>query len=298
MTEIFIPYYVTDRCSIVIISDENIFCKEGKIRTNRCDIYSQIRLNTTLDNNNSMTEFATISDVNLLALKNNNRITDVVDKKQSILDHLAQYYNLAPTKILFVGFSSFVLANYSDKIYITSVGKDVLDYLTEQRINYEYIPEIELLNYRKQFEVVVAVDEYFTFAGSDNEQKDLVAQICNLATDFVITTLRDYKNQDYKEREFSQPTIVKRGTESLLFLENHTWSQSDRANWSSMIYAIDQQTNTMETFGDFTRRTMYFKQLANFTASVGALDFVVHKTLMYKGLIRKNYEHVITITFN
>lgn len=245
-----------------------------------------------------MTDFSTIGDINLLALQNNNRIDDVVSKKQSILDNLAQYYNLTPTKILFVGFSSFVLAGFADKIYITAVSQTVQDYLTAKKINYEYIPEVELLDYRKQFDVVVAVDEFFTYAGSDNDQKDLVAQICNLATDFVITTLRDYKNQDYKEREFSQPTIVKNGTDSMVFLENHTWSQRDRADWNSVVYAIDQQNRDMTVFGDFTRRTMYFKQLANFTAAAGALDFVVHKNLMYKALIRKNYEHVITITFN
>jgi hypothetical protein len=245
-----------------------------------------------------MTDFATIGDVNLLALKNTNRLDDVVEKKQSILDNLAHYYNLTPTKILFVGFSSFVLASFSSKIYITAISQSVQDFLTAQNINYEYISELDLLDNRKQFDVVVAVDEYFTYADSDNAQKDLVAQICSLATDYVITTLRDYKNQDYKEREFSQPTIVKNGNESMVFLENHTWSQRDRADWSSVIYAIDQQDRSMETYGDFTRRTMYFKQLANFTASAGAMDFVVHKNLMYKGLIRKNYEHVITITFN
>jgi hypothetical protein len=245
-----------------------------------------------------MTEFSTLGDVNLLALTNNNRAQDVINKKQDILDNLAQYYNLAPTKILFVGFSSFVLANFPEEISITAISPEVQIYLTEQGVKYKYIPEVELINYRKQFEVVVAVDEYFTYANSDNTQKDLVSQICSLATDYVITTLRDYKNQDYKEREFSQPTIVKNGADSVVFLENHTWSQRDRADWNSVIYAIDQQSRDMKTFGDFVRRTMYFKQLANFSAVAGAQDFVVHKNLMYKGLIRKNYEHVITITFN
>lgn len=245
-----------------------------------------------------MTEFVTLGDVNLLALKNNSRIQDVVGKKQDILNDLAQFYNLSPTKILFVGFSSFVLAKFSQEIYITAISDKVQKYLTEQGVKYRYISEVDLLNYHKQFEVVVVVDEFFTYAANDTTQKDLVAQICNLATDYVITTLRDYKNQDYKEREFSQPTIVKNGEDSLVFLENHTWSQKDRADWSSVIYAIDQQDRSLQTFGSFTRRTMYFKQLANFSAATGAQDFVVHKNLMYKGLIRKNYEHVITITFN
>ena len=54
----------------------------------------------------------------------------------------------------------------------------------------------------------------------------------------------------------------------------------------------------MDTYGEFARRTMYFKQLANFSLAAGSTDFIVHKNLMYKGLIKKNYEHVITITFN
>jgi hypothetical protein len=83
-----------------------------------------------------------------------------------------------------------------------------------------------------------------------------------------------------------------------VFLEAHAWSQQDRANWTSTIYAINQTTQQLTTYGGFSRRTMYFKQLANFSNAAGATDFVVHKNLMYKGLIKKNYEHVITITFN
>ena len=245
-----------------------------------------------------MTGFATIGDVNVLALKNNSRTQDVVNKKQDILDSLAQYYNLAPTNVLFVGFSSFVLARFPEEIAITAVSEEVQQYLRAQGVKFRYIPEIELLNYRKQFEVVVAVDEYFTYADSDQAQKENVAQICSLATDYVITTLRDYKNQDYKEREFSQPSIVRDGDASTVFLESHAWSQKDRANWTSMIYAIDQTDNTMQSFGAFDRRTMYFKQLANFSAAAGAEDFVVHKNLMYKGLWSKNYQHIVTINFS
>jgi hypothetical protein len=245
-----------------------------------------------------MLDFATISDVNLLAFENNHRSQDVTEKKQEILDSIAQFYNLAPSKILFVGFSSFVLAKFPNTVSITCISDTVKDYLTAQKVKFNYIPEIELINYRKQFDVVVAVDEYFTYADSDQSQKDLVGQICNLATDYVITTLRDYKNQDYKDREFSQPSIVRNNEDSTVFLESHNWSQKDRNSWASTIYAIDQKKRTMDTYGEFARRTMYFKQLANFSTVAGAEDFTVHKNLMYKGLIKKNYEHVITITFN
>ena len=246
-----------------------------------------------------MLDFATISDVNLLAFKNNSRSQDVIEKKQEILDSIAQFYNLTPSNVLFVGFSSFAMAKFPKEIAITCISDDVKEYLTAQKVKFKYIPEIELINYRKKFDVVVVVDEYFTYADSDQTQKDLVGQICNLATDYVITTLRDYKNQDYKDREFSQPSIIRNAEDSsTIFLESHNWSQKDRNSWNSTIYAIDQQKRTMETYGDFARRTMYFKQLANFSTVAGAQDFTVHKNLMYKGLIKKNYEHVITITFN
>jgi len=49
--------------------------------------------------------------------------------------------------------------------------------------------------------------------------------------------------------------------------------------------------------GIYNRRTLFFKQLAKFTMDAGASNFLVHKNLMYKSLIKKNYEHVISIHF-
>ncbi|NBW58034.1 hypothetical protein EBR43_09720, partial [bacterium] len=59
-------------------------------------------------------------------------------------------------------------------------------------------------------------------------------------------------------------------------------------------YAISDH---LETYGPFARRNMYFKQLAKFSMDAGAENFYVHKNLMYKSLIKKNYEHIITIKF-
>jgi len=245
-----------------------------------------------------MPTFSKISDANLLAFKNNSRQAEVVAKKQEILDSISASHNITPTSALFVGFSSFVLADFAEKIYITKIGTDVQDYLKSQNIDFEYISDADLEKYHKAFQVVVAVDEYFTYATDDQDQKDTVAEICDLAQDLVITTLRDYKNQDYKDREFSQPSLVRNDKDSLIFLESHVWNPKDRARWDSIIYAISQATNGLTTFGKFDRHTMYFKQLANFSATAGATDFLVHKNLMYKGLVKKNYEHVITIKFD
>ena len=245
-----------------------------------------------------MSVFTKVSDANLMAFTSNGRNLDLISRKQEILDKISLFHNLAPSRILFVGFSSFLFAKFEDTISITNISTEVQAYLKSHNIKFKYIPETDLSKYYKKFQVVVAVDEYFTYAKTDQDQKDSVAEICNLATDYVITTLRDYKNQDYKDREFSQPIAVKNNQSSVVFLESHSWDIADRASWASDIYGINQTTHDLTVFGKFDRRTMYFKQLANFSATAGAASFLVHKDLMYKGLTKKNYEHVITIKFD
>jgi hypothetical protein len=244
-----------------------------------------------------MSVFTKVGDANLIAYRNNTRQQEIISKKQEILEGIAAFHNLVPTSVLCIGFSSFLFAKYTQEISVTAISDEAQAYLTQQGVKFKYIPIEELIHYRKKFQVVIAVDEFFTYAESDQMQKDLVSQICNLASDYVITTLRDYKNQDYKDREFSQPSVVRDSDENYIFLEAHTWCPKDRASWTSNINVIEQNKQELTVFGPYTRRTMYFKQLAKFSLDSGASDFLVHRNLMYKGLVKKNYEHVITIKF-
>jgi hypothetical protein len=246
-----------------------------------------------------MSQFAKTSDANFLAYNNSNRITDIVSKKQEIIDTLSQFHNLTASSILFVGFSSFIFADHGNaKLFITKVSADILTYLKTKNIKIQYIADEDLDKHSKEFQLVIAVDEYFTHADSDLAQQKSVSQICNLASELVITTLRDYKNQDYKDREFGLPTLIKSTNQSLIFLEANEWSHTDRNAWTSTIYQINNMGHTLVPFGPFNRRAMYFKQLAKFSLDAGADSFLVHKNLMYKGLFKKNYEHVITIKFD
>ena len=244
-----------------------------------------------------MLDFAKASDAALLAYKVNNRKHEIIARKQDILDSVNHYHNITPTSVLFIGFSSFIFASSTAPIYITCISDDVKEYLKTQNINFKYVTETELIKYQKKFQTVIASDEFFTYADSDASQKSLVTEIANLATHYILTTLRDYKNQDFKDKEFSQPCVTDQLDSKTIFLEYHDWDYRDRASWRSSIYAINQEANTMTRFGPLARRTMYFKQLAKFSIDAGADSFLVHKNLMYKGLVRKNYEHVITINF-
>ena len=57
------------------------------------------------------------------------------------------------------------------------------------------------------------------------------------------------------------------------------------------------QREQVTTSGPYNRRSMFFKQMAKFSLDAGGKNFYVHKNLMYKSLIKKNYEHVISISY-
>jgi hypothetical protein len=245
-----------------------------------------------------MSDFTQVGVANFRACISGTRMSDTAAKKQDIIDTLESFHNVSPVSVLFMGFSTFIFAQYNANLYATDLTDEMQDYLKSEGVQYTYIPRDQLSNYAKKFQVVIAVDEFFTYADSDQSQRDLVAEISNLVTDYVITTLRDYKNQDYRDREFSQPTVLRNDDNHMIFLEAHEADQTDRNAWSSTIYQIVNPDNKLTTYGEFQRRAMYFKQLAKFSFDAGATNFLVHKNLMYKSLIKKNYEHVISIKFN
>jgi hypothetical protein len=239
--------------------------------------------------------FADYTDAVLSALIFNPRFDDVVARKQEILDGVYRTENLEPTTILFVGFNPAILSCRAKTVAVTEISDQAQAFLKSKNVKFTYINSADLPKYQKQFQCVIAMDEYFTFADSDQAQQEKIAKICNLATAFVVSTIRDYKNQDYKDREFSQPVSVRNGKDTRIFLENHDWDLKDRTLWDTMIYEIEG--SSLKTYGMFDRRTMFFKQLAKFSMDAGAVNFLVHKNLMYKSLIKKNYEHVVSIQF-
>lgn len=239
--------------------------------------------------------FATYTESSVNALEFNPRTQEVIDRKQEIVKSIADHYDHKPDSILFYGFSPLMLASACKNISITDVTPMIKNYLDLKGIKYTYIATDKLVQYKKQFDWVVASDEYYTFANTEQEQVDKINQTSDLARKLIITTLRDYKNQDYRDREFSQPLAVHAGNDTKLFLEYHNHDFTDKNSWNTMLYELDGPVSQVS--GPFARRSMYFKQMAKFSIDAGAKNFYVHKNLMYKSLIRKNYEHVISISF-
>jgi len=239
--------------------------------------------------------FANYTEVSVNALKFNPKSQEVIDKKQEVLQSISGHHGSNPTSILFYGFSPLILASKCKQIVVTDITDATKKFLDSTGVKYVYIEAKELPEYRKQFNWVIASDEYFTFAHSEQEQLDKIQAAADLAKDIIVTTLRDYKNQDFRDREFSQPLAVHAHNDTKLFLEYHHYDYSDRNAWSTTVYEMHGMNAV--TVGPFARRSMFFKQMAKFSIDAGAKNFYVHKNLMYKSLIKKNYEHVISISF-
>lgn len=238
-----------------------------------------------------MSSFEKYSDILLEAFQSNFRHDDISLKKKEILDDVFAHYDIEPVDILFVGFSPGILKSSDRKISVTLISKEVIEFLNKSGVRYDYINFDDIKP--KQFSVVIAADEYFTFAISDTEQRNLVESLISISRDFIITTLRDYKNQDFKEKEFSHPVIVKGQEGKKIFFEHYDYDMLDKNVTYGTNYIIDDDSLLM--IGPFTRRAMYFKQLAKFSLDAGAVSFLVHKNLMHKSIIKRNYEHIITI---
>lgn len=239
--------------------------------------------------------FEKYTDCILNALQFHPRPNDVLSKKKVILDSVSEFHNMVPSSVLYVGFNPAILIDNTKSIFITEVSTQTLDYLKQNKIKFEYIDPKDLESQSKRFDVVIALDEYFTFAKNEQEQRNLVTKICNLAKEYIITTCKDYKNQEFKDREFSSPALL-RGSQNTIYLEFHDHSNEDRNAWHTNLYQI--HNNEFEFHGPFLRRSMFFKQLAKFSTDAGSTGFTIHKNIMYKSLLKKNYEHVISIRFD
>jgi len=238
-----------------------------------------------------MTEFCKYSDVIFDAFCLHSKRREIIDRKHEIIDKIVEFYNSGVDSVLFVGFNPAILSFKAKEIYVTEISDTVFNWLTAQNINIKLLDIAE----PKKFDLVVAFDEYLTFAASESEQKLQIDTLCKFTSGMIITTVKDYKNQDFKDREYSQPAMIKSNGQLTAFTEIHDWDQQDKNLWQTALYQLSGMTSTCR--GIYNRRTLFFKQLAKFTMDAGASNFLVHKNLMYKSLIKKNYEHVISIHF-
>jgi hypothetical protein len=236
-----------------------------------------------------MTQFTNYNDSIFDAFCLHTKRKEIIDRKEEIINKVGQHHNLKPNSILFVGFNPAILSIKAKEVYVTQVSGRVFAWLQTQRA------DVKLYQEPRQFDFVVAFDEYLTFSQDEQAQKTLISEFCRHSTGLAITTVKDYKNQDFKDKEYSQPAIVRHDDKVTAFTEIHNWHPVEKNSWQTSLYELSGAQAACK--GVYDRRSLYFKQLAKFSIDAGAKNFLVHKNMMYKSIIKKNYEHIISITF-
>jgi hypothetical protein len=239
--------------------------------------------------------FLEYSNISFRAFVFGNKQQEVVNRKHAIVKAVYDHHNLTPKSVLFLGFNPAILQCTAAKIYVADLSTEAEEWLRSNDVAFEAISSDDLFNYGKEFDAVVALEEYFTFAETEAQQKSKFDMICNTVSQVMITTLRDYKNQEFKDREFSTPAVIKSDEGTRILVEFHDYDTLDRNAWTRTVFEITGE-DLVKSSG-FSCRHMFFKQCAKFGYDAGAREFLVHKNLMYKSLLKKNYEHVISIKF-
>ena len=218
------------------------------------------------------------------------RTAELVNRKKTVLDKLLIERNIDPVSYLFVGFNPW--------IFTVTPGRSaaLLVHDVEQRAWFaKNRPDITLYSSipdGNKYNAVIATDEIMTFFLNDNEQQKLCRELIEVCSGIVVTTMRDYKNMDIKDREFSYPISIKTNNNvDTVYLEHY--KQKSNFQWTTNLYKLNEKSSGL--IGTFERRAVYFKQMAKFFTDAGSRDFYMHKNLWHKNLIKKNFEHLISI---
>jgi hypothetical protein len=221
----------------------------------------------------------------------NDKWDEIVTTKTSIIDNLIKVLNSDAKSILFTSFNPIAidLANY----YNVAV---ICDEFFTSYFDLSKIKRFDSVNnITNSYDIVIALDEYFTHADSEDQQRELMYQLIKVINGWLITTLQDYKNfAPYKKNQIDAIGI--NSEHNYIVLENSIADRTDKQVWDHYFYCIQDHLDLM-TIGPIKRRTMYFKQLAKYSSDAGSKQYVIQKNLLYKGFFSKNFEHIITVKF-
>ena len=207
--------------------------------------------------------------------------------KVEILQKLFGGLQIQPKTILFTHFNPIVLL--LEKSYnCVVVGDQSLKYAYQSSSTF-----IDSIGQIKQLvDVTIALDEYFTFAVTENDQRQLLSDIKAVTRGYLVTSLQDYKNNAPHKRNHVESGVYG----DTIILEQSQTDKNNKQNWQTHIYFIENNRD-LTVIGPTDRRTMYFKQLAKYSSDLGGSEYVVQNNMLYRGFFKKNYEHIITVKF-
>lgn len=145
----------------------------------------------------------------------------------------------------------------------------------------------------KKYDTVLALDEYFTYANNEQEQKALIENASKLLEPggILFTSMRDYRNNPVHKRNLGDASYININSTHYVIVEINRMDSHDRQSWhqSNFVIKNDDEATSYELG---TRRTLYFKQLAKYCNDAGCKQFGVLKEHFWKSPWKRNMEHI------
>lgn len=165
--------------------------------------------------------------------------------------------------------------------------------LEQQGILVDYTPESG-----KQYDTVLALDEYFTYFSSEDNQRDEIMNVASLVSSngIMISSVRDYRNNPVHKRHMGDTSYININNANYVLVEINTPNAQQNQQWSQINFVIqDGEGATAYEIGD--RRTLYFKQLAKYCKDAGSKQFGVIKETFWKAPWKRTTEHITWTRF-
>lgn len=141
-----------------------------------------------------------------------------------------------------------------------------------------------------QFDIVLALDSYFTRFGTEQDQKDTITLTHGLTNNVLVTTIKDFKNIKSIDRLIDPPMVINSKTDSHVFVCHREWNAQDKQRFTEIMYQLSN--GDMKSFTKEEKRTLYFKQLAKYIHDLGCSSFKISQTQFYKNLFSRSYEYI------
>ena len=165
--------------------------------------------------------------------------------------------------------------------------------LEQQGILVDYTPESG-----KQYDTVLALDEYFTYFSSEDNQRDEIMNVASLVSNngIMISSVRDYRNNPVHKRHMGDTSYININNANYVLVEINTPNAQQNQQWSQVNFVIHNgEGATAYEIGD--RRTLYFKQLAKYCKDAGSKQFGVIKETFWKAPWKRTTEHITWTRF-
>ena len=214
-----------------------------------------------------------------------NKFIKLVELKSKIISDVS---NIKPKSTLILGFNPIIYSKNMD-INVLCKDDDEVEFIKNHTDLSHVIIETKETVRQKKFDMVLALDGYFTRVDTEEKQKQMIIDAYDITTNMLIVSVKDFKNMKNTEKMIDQPMVI--GND--VFICQRIWDKIDKQIFDESIYHL--RDGDIKSYLVERRRTLYFKQLAKYMHDMNCKEFNISKTHYYKNLFSRQYEYIAVI---